>query len=245
MSALIAQLVGIGIITAAILAGGSVMLFINVPSILIVVGGTLAATLIRFSPGEFIAAISTSVRAIFPPKEITDLPTLIDLTEELLKITRRQGILAAENMEIDNHFYRESLQMLIDGYPEESMKKFLEEERHIFREKAETAAGVFRAMGDAAPAFGRPVAPRLLLRLQAALAAHRAGPGHRARARRARRALRPGHDHRALPAVRPHRPAGAGRARPPGAHRGGGLRRRGPGQRAPVPEPWRALGALA
>ncbi len=154
MSALFAQLVGVLIIAAAMLAGGSLLLFVNVPSILIVLGGTLAATLIRFRPADFLNAIAMSWRAIFPPKEISDLPGLIDLTEELLRVTRRQGLLAAENVEIGNRFYQESVQMLVDGYPEEAMKKFLEEERHLFREKAETAAGVFRAMGDVAPAFG-------------------------------------------------------------------------------------------
>ncbi len=154
MSALLAQLIGIVIIAAAMLAGGSLLLFVNVPSILIVLGGTLAATLIRFRPSEFIEAVSLSWRAIFPPKEITALPELIDLTEDILKVTRRQGLLAAEKVEIDNHFYREAVQMIVDGYNEEAMSKFLEEERHVFVEKAEMAAGVFRAMGDAAPAFG-------------------------------------------------------------------------------------------
>ena len=154
MSALIAQLAGALIIIAAMLAGGSVLLFINVPSLLIVLGGTLAATLIRFRPADFINAIAMSWRAIFPPKEVSDLPGLIDLTEDLLNVTRRQGLLAAEKVEIGNAFFQKAVQMLVDGYPEDAMEKFLEEERHLFREKAETAASVFRAMGDAAPAFG-------------------------------------------------------------------------------------------
>ena len=154
MSALLAQLFGVIIIVAAMIAGGSILLFFNLPSILIVLGGTLAATLIRYKPGEFLEAIGMSWRAIFPPKEITALPELIDLTDDILRTTRRNGILAAENIEIDNSFYKTAVQMLIDGYNEQAMEKFLEEERHIFAEKAEMAAGVFRAMGDAAPAFG-------------------------------------------------------------------------------------------
>lgn len=154
MSAIIAQIIGVIIILAAMIGGGSLLMFLNIPSILIVLGGTLAATLIRFTPGQFMEAIATSWRAIFPPKEMNALPELIDLTEDILKVTRRNGILAAENVEIDNRFYQETLQMLIDGYSEEAMHAYLQEQQHIFREKAERAAAVFRAMGDAAPAFG-------------------------------------------------------------------------------------------
>ena len=130
------------------------MLFFNLPSLLIVFGGTLAATLFRYQPSEFFNAIALSWRVIFPPKEITSLPELIDLTEEILNVVRRQGALAAEKIEINNAFFKEAMQMFIDGYKPESLKKFLEEERHLFIEKTEMAANIFRSIGDAAPAFG-------------------------------------------------------------------------------------------
>ena len=51
LATLIGLLGGLGIIIGAIATGGSMMLFLNLPSILIVGGGTIAATLIRFPLG--------------------------------------------------------------------------------------------------------------------------------------------------------------------------------------------------
>ncbi|WP_296832465.1 hypothetical protein [Thiomicrospira sp.] len=51
-STLIGLLAGIIIITMAMSAGSSIYLFVNIPGLMIVVGGTLAATMIRFSMAD-------------------------------------------------------------------------------------------------------------------------------------------------------------------------------------------------
>lgn len=153
-STLIGLIAGMAIVVSAMVMGSSIYLFINIPSVMIVVGGTLSATIIRFSMQDSFAAIGMSFDAIKHKRETRDLNQLIDLTEELIRISRKNGMLALQNETIDNDFYREGVRMLVDGYTVELMQTTLKEKNSLFVEAAETSAGVFRAIGEAAPAFG-------------------------------------------------------------------------------------------
>ncbi|WP_373018243.1 motility protein A [Thiomicrorhabdus sp.] len=153
-STLIGLFAGISIVLVAMTMGSSLALFINVPSVMIVVGGTVAATMIRYSMKESFSAIGMSFRVLRTDHQIKDLNQLIDITEELLRINRLKGPLAMEGYEINHDFYRDGIRMLVDGYSSELVKQALKEKNRLLIDSAETSAGVFRAVGDAAPAFG-------------------------------------------------------------------------------------------
>lgn len=153
-STLIGLLAGIIIITMAMSSGSSLNLFFNIPGLMIVVGGTLAATMIRFSMADSFAAIGVSFQAVKIRSETRDLSELIDLTEDLIRLSRKGGMLALENKAIDNVFYQDGVRMLVDGYDADLVQKTLKEKSSLFNEVADTSSGVFRAIGEAAPAFG-------------------------------------------------------------------------------------------
>ncbi|WP_238696411.1 MotA/TolQ/ExbB proton channel family protein [Thiomicrorhabdus sediminis] len=67
---------------------------------------------------------------------------------------RAKGKLALDGYEINNTFYQTGIRMLVDGYDPKLVRQTLEEKNKLLIEKAETSAGVFRSIGDAAPAFG-------------------------------------------------------------------------------------------
>ena len=56
LATLLGLLGAMGIIVGAIAVGGDVVLFLNPPSLLIVIGGTAAATMMKFSIGRFFSA---------------------------------------------------------------------------------------------------------------------------------------------------------------------------------------------
>lgn len=153
-STLIGLIAGITIVATAMVMGSSIWLFINMPGIMIVVGGTLAATMIRYSMKDSLEALGVSFQAVKVRNETRDLKQLIDLTEDLIRVSRKSGMLALEGQEVDNRFYQEGIRMLVDGYAIELVQKTLKEKNSLFNEVAETSAGVFRAIGEAAPAFG-------------------------------------------------------------------------------------------
>ena len=63
IATLVGLLGGFGIIIGAIATGGDVMLFVNVPSILIVVGGTFMVTLMQVSLADFLGSFGIGLKA--------------------------------------------------------------------------------------------------------------------------------------------------------------------------------------
>ena len=57
--------IGITVVTLAIMTGSDLHIFVNMPSLLIVIGGTLAATLIKFPLVSVLIAFTVGVRAAF------------------------------------------------------------------------------------------------------------------------------------------------------------------------------------
>ena len=57
--------IGFALIIAAIVLGGSPGAFIDIPSVLIVIGGTAAITAVCFALGEFLGAGKVLMRTIF------------------------------------------------------------------------------------------------------------------------------------------------------------------------------------
>lgn len=150
----------IGIVSAfalvliAMTLGGSPLMFIDPPSILIVIGGTIGVTLINFPLRDIIRLISI-VRHVFFHK-IVPVPTLINQFVEFATRARREGILALEGSlrEIEDPFLAKGLQLTIDGLEPGSIKEILETEIDYIAERHRQGAEIFMTMGTFAPAMG-------------------------------------------------------------------------------------------
>ena len=152
LATLVGMLGAIGIVLAAILTGGSALVFVNVPSILIVVAGTVMVVMIKFSLGQFLGATKVALTAFF--NKPTDPEELIEQIVELANIARKEGMLALENQEIDNDFLDEGIKMLIDGNSKEVMDTVLNKDLKATIDRHTWGAKVFSATGDVAPAMG-------------------------------------------------------------------------------------------
>ena len=153
-STLIGLVAGIAIVLIAMAMGSSISMFVNIPGLMIVVGGTIAATMIRYSMADSFKAWGMSFSALKVTSEVKDFNELVDITEDLLRLVRTKGLLAMESYELNNNFYNTGVRMLVDGYSVDVVKQTLQEKNKLLIEKAETSAGVFRSIGEAAPAFG-------------------------------------------------------------------------------------------
>lgn len=152
LATLIGLVGGFGVIIGAILTGGSLTTFIDVPSVIIVVGGTVCSVLMQFPIGKFFGAIGIAMRAFFgksdPPEQ------LIEEAIELSNTARKSGLLALEGVEINNEFLKNGIQMAVDGHPPEFVSRALSKDINLTIERHETGQSIFKAMGDAAPAMG-------------------------------------------------------------------------------------------
>ncbi len=152
----IAFIVGIlsafGIIYAAISAGGPFVLFVNTPSLLIVVGGTLGVTLMRITLADFLGSFKVGMKGLFNKME--DPVSLIEEAVELANVARKEGILALEGREIADPFLEKGIGLCIDGHSPEIVSKLLSAEINQGIERHERGADMFKAMGVYAPAMG-------------------------------------------------------------------------------------------
>jgi chemotaxis protein MotA len=152
LATLLGMVGAIGIVLAAILTGGSAIVFINVPSILIVLGGTVMVVMIKFSMGQFFGAFKVALRAF--SNKTTNPEELIERIVELANIARKEGMLALESQEIDNEFLGEGIRMLIDGNSREVVSTVLSKDMQQTIERHTWGAKVFSATADVAPAMG-------------------------------------------------------------------------------------------
>jgi chemotaxis protein MotA len=145
---------GVILILSAIASGGNFGMFIHVPSMLIVFGGTIAATLINFPLADVIGVIKTVKNAFLhkaaPPTEIIKTVVVFATT------ARRDGILALESKasEAGDEFLEKSVQLAVDGTAPELIKDILTTELAFLEERHSLGQGVFTSMGTFAPAFG-------------------------------------------------------------------------------------------
>ncbi|MAX32845.1 MAG: flagellar motor protein PomA [Halomonadaceae bacterium] len=136
----------------AVLLGGTASIFFSPLSLLIVFGGSLCVVLAKFSLSEFKDAFKAASRA-FKFK----LPSTEESIDELVglsKLARQKGLLALESEEVSSPFLKQGLQMLADGYDDETIQVILKKERLLTLDHNESGANVFSAMAEVAPAMG-------------------------------------------------------------------------------------------
>ena len=137
----------------AIYMGGDFMTFVNGPSLLIVIGGTLAATVLRFPISGILTAFMTGAKVAFTHKKVSPVG-MIDEIANLASIIRKNGPLGLENVEVSDDFLAKGVQYIADGYEESFILESLERERDLMLERLTEGTAIFKAMGDSAPAFG-------------------------------------------------------------------------------------------
>lgn len=153
MTTIAGLLIGIIVVTLAIMTGSDLGIFINVPSVMIVVGGTLAATLIKFPLTNVMDAFTVGLRAVFVNE--TDNPrALINQAVKLSNIVRKNGLVSLDNVKINNTFFKKGLQLSADGQDPEFVRAVLTKEMDLTIQRQDLSAKVFASIGDSAPAFG-------------------------------------------------------------------------------------------
>ena len=154
-STLIGMLASIGLLAVVMLfAAEDPSLFIDLPSLGIVVVGTLAATFISYPLREVMRVFGL----IWTVMRNERLYTRQDL-EELVQISQQwiSGDLPAVERAVEsvrNPFLRTGVQLVIDNTPEEDIIEVLQWRIARLRAREQAEAQLFRAMASYAPAFG-------------------------------------------------------------------------------------------
>lgn len=152
LATLLGFLAAWGLIIATIALGSGAMVFVNVPSLMIVIGGAIAVVLMRFTLGQFIGSIKTAMKAFLYKAESPE--DLITSVVELATIARKEGLLALENQEVENPVLAKGITMLVDGHEPAVVKKSLTTEMNETINRHKIGQDIFKQIGDAGPAMG-------------------------------------------------------------------------------------------
>lgn len=145
---------GITLLLGSILIEGSLNAFWSVSSLMIVLGGTLAATLINFPLDQVIRTIKI-IRIAF--RNHTTEPTeIIGILVTFAEKARREGLLALESEAeaLNEPFLKKGIELIVDGTDPELVRNILETELSFVEERHKQGAQIFENMGGSAPAFG-------------------------------------------------------------------------------------------
>ncbi|PYF78381.1 MULTISPECIES: flagellar motor protein PomA [Marinomonas] len=140
------------VIISAIFVGGSAGMFVNVPSILIVLIGSLFVVLMQYPLSQFLSAGKVAAKA-FMFKSVP-LDTLIDEIYGLADEARKGGLLSLEGREVSHPFLSKGIQMLVDGHDSNVVKSQLTKDMNQAYVRHNAGAKVFKAFGDVGPAMG-------------------------------------------------------------------------------------------
>jgi chemotaxis protein MotA len=152
LATLIGFLAAWGLIIATIALGTGAMVFVNMPSLMIVLGGALAVVMMRFTLGQFLGSIKTAIKAFLYKAESAE--ELIASVVELAAVARKEGLLALEGQEINNPVLAKGVSMLVDGHEPAVVKKALSTEMSETVNRHKLGQDIFKQIGDAGPAMG-------------------------------------------------------------------------------------------
>ncbi len=142
------------VLAALVLEGGALSELFNLPALLLVVLGTVGATLVSTSV-RTIMSVPSILRSVLRSNEI-DLSDNIDTMVDFARRARRDGVLALEEaaMRVDNKFLQKGIELVVDGTPSILVREILETEVVAMQERHKVGETVFTTLGGFSPTLG-------------------------------------------------------------------------------------------
>ena len=144
----------LSILVSMVIDGNSPGALIGPSSFVLVVFGSVGATLMAYRKAQ-LSVIPASFKAAIrnaPP----ELDEVIDTLGPLADVARREGMLALEARieTIEDDFLRSGVQLLVDGMDTEQVQQTMEIEIAAVDERHRVAIGFWKALGGYAPTLG-------------------------------------------------------------------------------------------
>ena len=138
---------GTVLLIVSILLGGGATIFFSLPGLLIVVGGMLAATFVKFKMQDVLGSIRVAMKAFMVKKEAPE--QIIREMVAYTRVAKKEGLIA-----LDKEISAKALRYLSDGYDEGVIEDMLNKDIRLMVQRHAIGQNVFKSLGDSAPAFG-------------------------------------------------------------------------------------------
>lgn len=144
---------GIIVVASMMLSGGNFTMFISDHAAIIIFGGSIAATMIRFPLKVILHGMPLGIKYAFTMSRLS-ARDLVDELARIAEIARKQGPVGLEKVETNEPFLAKGIRYVADGYDLEFIRDNLERDRDNFLMNLDEGSKIYRAIGDCAPAFG-------------------------------------------------------------------------------------------
>ncbi|RJX27860.1 MAG: motility protein A [Dethiobacter sp.] len=145
---------GIVLVLGAIISKGSLGIFYDPASLMITIGGSFSALLIRFQFEQIRMVFNITKNAFFA--EVASIGDIISEFVRLGQKARREGLLSLEDdiEEMKDPFIQKGLQMVVDGFGPELIKDIMYIELDSLENRHKLGQELFKFWGVLAPSFG-------------------------------------------------------------------------------------------
>lgn len=146
---------GFGLLFAAMAVGGTPGAFVNLPALLIVIGGTFGVTTVCFSLRDIACTPAVVAKTLFRsvPEADVEARRMLLLADR----ARKEGILSLEGSLGDmanEPFVQKAVALAVDGTPVEEIQHVLQRAIDEMIQRHLKSAGVLRKAAEVAPAMG-------------------------------------------------------------------------------------------
>ncbi len=151
---IIGVLVAFGMVFMGIISGSPLTLFVDVPSVMITIGGTFGIIFINY-PLKDVVGVFGVIRNVFFNQR-REVHVLIPLFVDFASQARREGILVLESAaeELRDPFFKKGLELVIDGLEPQAIRDILETEIEHIEQRHMKGADILNSLGTYAPAMG-------------------------------------------------------------------------------------------
>jgi len=141
------------VIAILMLLGGDLEMFFSEHAVIIIFGGSISATMIRFPLKVILHGLPLGAKFAFTMSRLS-AHDLVDELARIAEIARKQGPVGLEKVEAEDPFLAKGIRYVADGYDLEFIRDNLERDRDNFLMHLDEGSKIYRAIGDCAPAFG-------------------------------------------------------------------------------------------
>ena len=142
------------ILGSIVIGGGSFVAFFDAPSVMVVVGGAIAAILISFPLPNFLSIFGVMMKTVF--WKVDAIQDVVQQIVSLAETARKDGLLALESRmgDVENDFIKLGAQLAIDGTRPEIIEDILRTELSAVATRHGNGKALLDCGGRFAPAFG-------------------------------------------------------------------------------------------
>lgn len=152
IASIIGLVAGFGLIVAAIIMGGNAGGFVDIPSLVIVVGGTFASAFIMFPMNVVVGGFKVFMKVFFAKSH--DASAIISTITNLAETARKESLVALEKVNVDDPFLKKGVMLVADGSEESTVRSIMEIEINFMKQRHRQGQELFKQMGTMSPAFG-------------------------------------------------------------------------------------------